>query len=131
VTGYVVTNTVKAETHHVEQAGTMIDAALGAGANVINSLSFYAASIDAPRREAIAAAVTSARADAEAMARAAGGSIGTLLEMSTQGPTMPPRPMFDTMARSMAAKAEPTPINPGLQTVNVFVTARWQFVAGR
>ena len=42
VTGYVVTNTVKAETHRVEQAGAMIDAALGAGANMINSLSFYA-----------------------------------------------------------------------------------------
>ena len=129
VTGYVVTNTVKAETHRVEQAGAMIDASLGAGANMINSLSFYAASIDAPRREAIAAAVASARADAEAMARAAGGSLGTLLEMSTQGPTVPPRPMYDmAMARGKVAQAEPTPINPGLQTVTVFVTARWQFV---
>ena len=119
VTGYVVTNSVKAETHRVEQAGAMIDAALGAGANMINSLSFYASSIDAPRREAIASAVASARADAEAMARAASGSVGSLLEMSTQGPTSPPRPMYD-----MA-------VNPGLQTVNVFVSARWQFVAGR
>ncbi|HET7188316.1 MAG TPA: SIMPL domain-containing protein [Gemmatimonadaceae bacterium] len=132
VTGYVVTNTVKAETHRVEQAGAMIDAALGAGANMINSLSFYASSIDVPRREAIGLAVASARADAEAMARAAGGTLGTLLEMSTQGPTSPPRPMFDTgMMRAKVAQAEPTPVNPGLQTVNVFVTARWQFVPGR
>jgi uncharacterized protein YggE len=132
VTGYVVTNTVKAETHRVEQAGAMIDAALGAGANMINSLSFYASSIDVPRREAIALAVASARADAEAMARAAGGSLGTLLEMSTQGPTIPPRPMFDmAMMRGKVAQAEPTPVNPGLQTVTVFVTARWQFVPAR
>jgi uncharacterized protein YggE len=132
VTGYVVTNSVKAETHRVEQAGAMIDAALAAGANMINSLSFYAASIDAPRREAIAAAVASARADAEAMARAAGGSLGSLLEMSTQGPTIPPRPMYDmAMARGKVAQAEPTPVNPGLQTVTVFVTARWQFVQSR
>ncbi len=132
VTGYVVTNSVKAETHRVEQAGAMIDAALGAGANMINSLSFYASSIDAPRREAIASAVASARADAEAMARAASGSVGSLLEMSTQGPTSPPRPMYDMAAmRGKAMQAEPTPVNPGLQTVNVFVSARWQFVAGR
>ena len=132
VTGYVVTNTVKAETHRVEQAGAMIDAALGAGANMINSLSFYASSIDVPRREAIAAAVASARADAEAMARAAGGSLGSLLEMSTQGPTTPPRPMYDmAMARGKVASAEPTPVNPGLQTVTVFVSARWQFLSGR
>lgn len=131
VTGYVVTNTVRAETHRVEQAGAMIDAALGAGANMINSLSFYASSIDVPRREAIGAAVASARADAEAMARAAGGTLGTLLEMSTQGPTMPPRPMYDMAMARKVAQAEPTPINPGLQTVTVYVSARWQFLPGR
>jgi uncharacterized protein YggE len=132
VTGYVVTNTVRAETHRVEQAGAMIDAALGAGANMINSLSFYASSIDVPRREAIGIAVASARADAEAMARAAGGTLGSLLEMSTQGPTVPPRPMYEmAMARGKVAQAEPTPINPGLQTVAVYITARWQFVSAR
>jgi uncharacterized protein YggE len=132
VTDYVVTNTIRAETHRPEQAGTIVDAALGAGANVINSLSFYASSIEEPRRQAIALAVANARADAEAMARAAGGSIGSLLELSTQGPTVPPRPMFDVgMMRAKAAQAEPTPINPGQQTISVYVNARWQFVAGR
>ncbi|MDQ6634201.1 MAG: SIMPL domain-containing protein [Gemmatimonadota bacterium] len=132
VTGYVVTNTVRAETHRPEQAGAIVDAALGAGANVINSLSFYASSIEEPRRQAIALAVASARADAEAMARAAGGSLGGLLELSTQGPTMPPRPMFDAgMMRAKVAQADPTPINAGQLTITVFVTARWQFVSGR
>ena len=128
VTGYVVTNSVKAESKRVEQAGAIIDAAIGAGANLINSLSFFAASIDEPRRQAIAIAVASARADAEAMAQAAGGRVGGLLELSTQGPTVPPRPMFDVAARGKVAMAEQTPINPGQQTVNVFVTARWLFV---
>jgi uncharacterized protein YggE len=131
VTGYVVTNTVRAETHRPEQAGAIVDAALGAGANMINGLSFYASSIDAPRREAIASAVASARADAEAMARAAGGSLGTLIELSTQGPTVPPRPMYDMAAMSRKAEAVPTPVNPGEQTINVYVSARWQFVPGR
>jgi uncharacterized protein YggE len=132
VTGYVVTNTIRAETHRPEQAGAIVDAALGAGANVINSLSFYASNIEEPRRQAIALAVASARADAEAMARAAGGSLGGLLELSTQGPTVPPRPMFDVgMMRAKVAQAEPTPINAGQQTITVFVNARWQFVAGR
>jgi uncharacterized protein len=128
VIGYVVTNSVRAESKRVEQAGAIIDAALSAGANVINSLSFYASSIDEPRRQAIALAVASARADAEAMAQAAGGRLGALLELSTQGPTVPPRPMFDVAARGKVAMAEQTPINPGQQNVNVFVTARWGFV---
>ena len=128
VTGYVVTNSVRAESKRVDQAGAIIDAALEAGANLINSLSFYASNIDEPRRQAIALAVSSARADAEAMAQAAGGRLGALQELSTQGPTAPPRPMFDVSARSKAVMAEQTPINPGQQTVNVFVTARWGFV---
>lgn len=129
VSGYVVTNSVRAETHRPEQAGAIVDAALAAGANMINSLSFFASSIEEPRRQAIAAAVASARADAEAMARAAGGSLGQLLELSTQGPTVPPRPMFDVgLMRAKTAQAEPTPINPGQQTVTVYVNARWQFV---
>ena len=128
VTGYVVTNSVRAESKRVDQAGAIIDAALGAGANLINSLSFYASNIDEPRRQAIALVVSSARADAEAMAQAAGGRLGPLQELSTQGPTAPPRPMFDISARSKAVMAEQTPINPGQQTVNVFVTARWGFV---
>ena len=128
VTGYVVTNSVRAESKRVDQAGPIIDAALGAGANLINSLSFYASNIDEPRRQAIALAVSSARADAEAMAQAAGGRLGSLVELSTQGPTVPPRPMFDVAARGKAAMAEQTPINPGQQTVNVFVTARWLFM---
>lgn len=127
VTGYAVTNTVRAETRQTSQVGAIIDAALGAGANLINGLSFYAASIDSPRREAIALAVGSARADAEAMALAAGGSLGALLEMSTQGPISPPRPMYQlSMQKGMAAPE--TPMNPGQQTVSAFVTARWVFV---
>jgi hypothetical protein len=133
VTGYVVTNTVRAESKNPDQAGAIVDAALGAGANLINSLTFYASSIEQPRREAIAEAVGSARADAEAMARAAGGSLGALIDLSTQGPTIPPRPMFDMAVRKSMAGAEsaPTPMNPGEQTVTVHVTGRWQFVPGR
>ena len=129
VSGYVVTNTVRAETKRPEQAGAIVDAALVAGANMVNSLSFYASSIDEARRQAVAAAVTSARADAEAMARAAGGTLGALIELSTGGPTVPPRPMYEmTMRAKSAMQAEPTPVNPGQQTVTVFVTAKWRFV---
>jgi uncharacterized protein len=126
VVAYVVTNTIRAETKRPEQAGAIVDAAISAGANMINSLSFYASSIDEARRQAIGAAVASARADAEAMARAAGGALGALLELSTGGPTVPPRPMYE-LARGGKAMAEATPVNPGQQTVTVFVTARWRF----
>lgn len=129
VAAYVVTNTVRAETKRPEQAGAIVDAALSAGANMINGLTFYASSIDEARREAISAAVGSARADAEAMARAAGGALGELLELSTGGPTIPPRPMYDVSSMRAKSAQEATPVNPGQQTVTVFVTARWAFVS--
>lgn len=129
VSGYVVTNTVRAETKRPEQAGAIVDAALAAGANLVNSLTFYASSIDEARRQAVGAAVASARADAEAMAKAAGGTLGALVELSTGGPTIPPRPMYDMAVRAKSAvQMEPTPVNPGQQTVTVYVTARWRFV---
>lgn len=127
VSGYVVTNSVRAETKRPEQVGAIVDAALSAGANMINSLSFYASSIDEARRQAIAAAVASARADADAMARAAGGTLGSLIELSTGGPTVPPRPLYDMAVRKSSMQAEATPVNPGQQTVTVFVQAKWRF----
>ena len=130
VVAYVVTNSVRAESKRPEQAGSIIDAALGAGANIISNLSFFASSIDEARREAIGAAVASARADAEAMARAAGGSLGSLIELSTGGPTTPPRPMYE-LAMRKTMQSEPTPVNPGQQTVSVMVSARWAFNPAR
>ena len=131
VVGYLATNAVRADTKHTDQAGAIIDAAIGAGADIISSLNFYASSVDDARRQAMTGAVESARADAEAIAKAAGGALGALVEISTSGPTVPPRPMFDLGQRARAAVAEPTPINPGQQTVSVRVSARWQFVPSR
>jgi uncharacterized protein len=132
VIGYVANNTIRVESRQTDQAGPIIDAALTAGANNINGVSFYAQSIDEPRRAAISFAVASARADADAMARAAGGTVGELLELSTNGPTAVPR-RFDAIAVKAAnsAVAAPTTMNPGEQTVNVYVTARWRFVPNR
>ncbi len=132
VAGYVATNTVKAETKQIDQAGSIIDAALAAGANLVNGVTFFASSIEQGRREAIGMAVSSARADADAMARAAGGSVGELIELTTGGPTVPPRPMYEMAAmKSAMAPAAPTPMNPGDLTVTVHVTARWRFVPSR
>lgn len=127
VTGYVATNTVRAELRRIEQAGQVIDAALGAGANMISSLNFFASNTDSARRVAIAAAVAKARADAEAMARAAGGSVGNVLEMAI-AEYAPPMPMFREMA-AQARSADSTPIQPGQQTVSVTVSVRWRYMA--
>ena len=127
VTGYAVSNVVRVEVERVDQVAEVIDAALSKGANQINSLEFFASSSDSARRQALAAAIATARADAEAMAHAAGGSLGPLVELSTTDTG--PRPVFRSMPTLSSAVA--TPIEAGEQTVSVSVVGRWQFIAAR
>jgi uncharacterized protein YggE len=127
VIGYVANNTVRVEVRRLDQVGAIIDAALAAGANMVNTIQFFASNVDAARRAALAEAVARARGDAEALAKAAGGSLGVLLELNTQSP--PVRPMYRERAiqlQSAGADVQ-TPIEPGQQTLTVWVSGRWQF----
>ncbi len=129
ITGYIAMNTIRVDVRRLELVGPAIDAALSRDASTISNLQFFSSRFDEARREALGQAVNKARADAEAMARAAGGSLGPLLEVTSQ---FFERPMMEMqMARGMATDAAQTPINPGEQTVNVTVMARWQFAQGR
>jgi uncharacterized protein YggE len=130
IVGYNVTNTILADVRKLTQVGPVIDAALAHGANMIASLQFYASNTEAARRSAIATAIEKARADAEAAARAAHGSLGNLLEINIGAYSPPPpQPMMMRLAAG-AAQAE-TPINAGDQTLAVEVTTRWRFLAGQ
>jgi uncharacterized protein len=129
VVAYNATNTVRVDIRDVGMIGKAIDAALEAGANMISSLSFYSSNSDAARRSALASAVARARSDAEAIATAAGGTIGALMEISTNDFAPPVIYNRAQMAGDMSAKmATTTPIEPGEQTVTAIVMARWAFV---
>lgn len=128
-TSYLVVNTVTVELKRIDQVGPVIDASLAAGANQINSLGFGVQSADSARRSALSAAMAKARADAEVIARAAGGSLGNLLE-ATIIDYGTPRPMFmrSEMAAQVADKS--VPVEPGMETISAGVSVRWQFVPG-
>lgn len=130
IVAYNVTNTILADVRKLTQVGPVIDAALAHGANMITSLQFYASNTEAARRTAIGTAIEKARADADAAAKAARGTLGTLLEISIGSYSPPPpRPMM-MMARKDAAQAD-TPINPGEETLAVEVSTRWRFLPGQ
>ena len=132
VTGYRATNTVQVEIRTIADVGKVIDAALGAGATNIGSLQLYPSNTEAARREAVQQAVTRARTEAETGAAAAGGSLGTLLEL-TIDPIGFPQPLARVMATGAAVgnMAMPTPIETGESVVTAVVRARWQFVPGQ
>ncbi|HVF39920.1 MAG TPA: SIMPL domain-containing protein, partial [Gemmatimonadaceae bacterium] len=102
-------------------------AALAKGANMVTSLQFYASNTDVARREAIALAIQKARLEAEAAARAAGGTVGGLLEINIGAYFPPPPRPMEMRGRVAAANQEATPINPGEQTLAVDVSTRWTF----
>lgn len=127
VAGYVARNSVRVEIEKLEQTGTLVDAAIAKGATNVIGLQFYSSTAAEARRDALARAVIAAKLDAEAMARAAGYQIGTLLEISSGAPSDGPILMSMDMVRGtkLAAVAEPTPVNPGELKIVETVTVRW------
>ena len=128
IDGYRVSNIVVVNVTKIEQTGAVIDGALASGANRVVSLNFELADPSKTREEAISKAVTQARREAEVAAKAAGGSITGLLEITVNS-YEPPRqvPMF-AMAKSASVSDTSTPVSEGTLTVQVNVTTRWQYL---
>jgi uncharacterized protein YggE len=127
IDGYQVSNIVQVVSDKLEQAGPVIDAGLANGANRVSGLEFLVRDPNPSRDAALTLAVESARRQADVAARAAGGTLGELLEINVNEYERPqPRQMM-AMAKMDAAGA-PTPISEGLTTISVAVSTRWRFV---
>lgn len=132
IVDYMARNMVRVDVLKIEQTGMLIDAALAKGATGIGSLVFTSSTSDEARRKAIEMAVSKARNEAEIAARAAGGTISGLLELSIQPAYDRPTPMtFQRMQLSASEFAGPTPVNPGELKVSATITSRWGFDTGR
>lgn len=129
-TGFTARNSIRVRVPRVDQVGRMIDAALGGGATDISSVQFGAASIEDARRTAMTEAVQQARADAEVIARAAGGKLGRLISLSANS-GMPPGygPYMEARLTSSMGSV-PTVLSPRDLLVSAQASGRWEFVPG-
>lgn len=127
--GYRVRNTVVATINDLELVGRVIDVAIGAGVNRVAGLNFQLRDPEAARNEAIRLAITKARAEAETVAQALGGTLGQALSVSTTGALPPPRPMARAYAADMAMAAPP--IEPGVLEVSAQVAIIFIFNPGQ
>jgi uncharacterized protein len=120
ITSYQASLSVQVEVREIAKLGAVISAANAAGANTISGPTFTIADPSPVRAKAIAAAVADARQSAEAMAHAAGKSVGDVVSMSSSDAGQVPGPMYAQSAG--AAKA--VPIEPGQLdvTADVVVT---------
>jgi len=129
IIGYIARNSIQVRMDVVDRSGTLIDAALAAGANRVAGLGFDLRDPEPYRHEAVRRAIAQARGEAEVMAAALGMRLGPPLEV--QGGAefyYPPQPY---MARGEAmmmdqAAAAPTPVESGMQTVTARVTIRYR-----
>ncbi len=124
--GYVAETMLRIALDDITTAGEAIDAALAAGANRIDGVQFSSSRADDARREAIALAVQDAIGTAEAMAIAAGGGLGALIELTTEGATRP-LVALRAMRTEVAYSDAPTEITPGDLTVTARVVGRWMY----
>jgi uncharacterized protein YggE len=116
IVGYMATNSVTATMRKIADAGDVIDAAVGAGANQVYGPNLLASDQDAAYRNALKAAVAEARAKAETLASAAGLKLGRITTIAESGAT--PQPVFS--AATTLEKA--APIEPGTQMIQATVS---------
>lgn len=127
IDGYQVSNIVQVETDKLDLAGQIIDAGLNNGANRVAGLDFIVKDRAKAQDQALTEAVASARRQAEVAAKAAGGTVVELMELTINEYERPdPRPMV-AMAMKIESDAAPAPISAGMNTVSVSVGTRWKF----
>ena len=115
VTGYTATNSVTVTVRKIVDAGDVVDAAVGAGANQVYGPNLIASDQDATYRKALAEAVAEARTKAESLARTAGVSLGRVTAISESGRS--PEPVF-----AATTLASDTKIEPGTQSIEATVS---------
>ena len=99
ITGYNASSTLAVKVTDMTRVGEVIDLAFGAGANMLDGVSFSAKDDTAARAEALKAAVADAKAKADVLAEAAG--LGKLeLENITEGGIY----AYDSGANNFSAK---------------------------
>lgn len=119
IVGYQAVNRVVVTVDDVEAVGPLLDAALEAGANRVDGLSFFASDTESARLDAVREATERARREAEAIAGAMGMTVVGVASVSTSGGGG--GPVFRG-AMEMAAAAG-TPVEAGTQSVSATVNA--------
>lgn len=135
VIGYQVNNSLNVTVTGVsadalgEDGSRIVDTALNAGANNVSGLNFFVNDMTAPRAKALELAVKDARANAQAMAKAADIALSGIYNMEgTPQFGGYPRPMYAMRAMAKAeADMSQTPVETGESTVTSDVTVRFKF----
>lgn len=126
IVSYTAQNTITAETGAMDLVGPMIDSAIAAGANRVNSLNFSLKDDTKARIEAIGIASRDAQAQAQALAAALGVKLKRVAKASTMAQGVRPIPMMMGAYSMHRMEAAPTPIEANDVTVNATVSLTYE-----
>lgn len=128
--GFTATNTVSFRVP-TDQAGRIMDDAVGAGATRIDGINFVAEDdvLAKAQKQALRVATTDATAQAEAVFDALGLKSKEIVSIQVNGAMAPsPRPLpFATMSRIAEADMAASPVVGGEQTVQASVTLQIRY----
>ncbi|MCE1273322.1 MAG: SIMPL domain-containing protein [Chlorobiaceae bacterium] len=126
--GYIARHVIRVSVRELRLAGAAVDAAVQSGAGEVGQIRFVPSRYENLRKDALDLAVRNARADADVIARAAGGRLGALIELNSgQSSRAPMYQMEEATLMKAAPAAPPTEITPGEQEISVTVQSRWRF----
>ena len=123
LTGYRVVRQMTAKVRDLDALGNVLDGLVAAGANEVHGAQMSAADPSAAEHEALRAAITAARAKAEALADAGGVTLGGLARVEEEPSHGPPMPRMRMMAAAEMAADAPTEVAAGDLTVTRQVRA--------
>ncbi len=126
IIGYSADNSITVETGALDLVGPLIDAAIGAGANRINSLDYSLRDETKARSGAIAKASKDALAQAQALAAALSVKLGRIVRATTVSEFIRPIPVMRAEFSAMAAAPPPTPVTAGQVTVPATVSLTYE-----
>lgn len=124
ITGYQANNSVTVKVRRIDNTGRVIDAAVGAGGNTVNGVSFTHADPDAQLDVARRDAIAEARRRAELYANALGMRVNRIVSVSEGGGYAPPMPV--ALERFQAQDAAATSISPGEIETRVSVNVMFE-----
>jgi uncharacterized protein YggE len=122
ITGYRAENSITIEAGSLDLVGPLIDAAIAAGANRVNSLDYSLRENSKARSDAITKASKDAQTQAQALAAALGLKLGPIMRASTVAEI---RPIIGASSLG-AMRGATTPIEPGQVTVPATVSLTYE-----
>ncbi|MDD5606697.1 MAG: SIMPL domain-containing protein [Candidatus Pacebacteria bacterium] len=123
---YEVTNRIAVELKDLEKANTVIDGAIRAGANRVDSLQFLVSNEDELKKEAREKAVEQAQEKAQEITLALGVKLGRIMGFSeTRDYYLPLRAEKEMMAADLDTAYE-VPLEPGENEIIVNVTINYE-----